>query len=100
MAAVLWLGSRDGGWPVAGDSLRPAHPPMVVHGAARSRLKDCWDLLMLPRTLEFDGVDARRSDSNEPWIASRVWATTTLNRPLNRSRWRALLRKGALTAAS
>lgn len=101
------------GFPMA--SLRAYTPPttiaekleaMVVLGAANSRLKDYYDLLMLPRTLELDGPTL--AEAIERTFARRGTAIPAdrleglsddyAQSPLNRSRWRALLRKGALTA--
>jgi hypothetical protein len=95
-------------------SLRAYTPPttiaekleaLVVLGEANSRLKDYYDLVMLPRTLGFDGatlveaVDrtfARRA-TTIPGGRLDGLSDAYARAPINRSRWRAFLDKGGLT---
>lgn len=79
---------------------------LVVLGEANSRLKDYYDLVMLPRALELDGATlveavqrtfARRGTTLPEGRLdglSDVYASS----PLNRTRWRSLLDKGRLTS--
>jgi hypothetical protein len=99
------------GFPMA--RLRAYTPPttiaekleaMVVLGEANSRLKDYYDLVMLPRTLELDGATlvetiertfARRG-TTIPGGRLDGLSDAYAQAPVNRSRWRALLDKGGL----
>jgi hypothetical protein len=80
----------------------------VELGEANSRLKDYYDLALLPRTLAFDGPTlvesirrtfARRGTAIPPEPLEGLSDAFAQN-SLNAGRWRALLEKGGLTAAS
>lgn len=100
------------GFPMA--SLRAYTPPttiaekletLVVLGAANSRLKDYYDLAMLPRMLEFDGatlveaIDRTFACRGTTIPGGRLdgLSDAYAKAPLHRARWRALLDKGGIT---
>lgn len=80
---------------------------MIVLGNANSRIKDYYDLAVLPQTLSFDGATlvesirrtfARRSTRipEDPEGLRDSFA----EEPLNAGRWRAFIAKGRLNAAN
>lgn len=81
---------------------------MVQLGEANSRLKDYYDLAMLPRSLEFDGQtlveSMHRTFSRRatpiPSEPLEGLSDAFAHYPLNATRWRAFLEKGRLTTLS
>lgn len=81
---------------------------MVQLGEASSRIKDYYDLALIPRTLTFDGPTllesirrtfARRATAIPPGPLEGL-SDAFVQNPVNTGRWRAFLEKGGLTAAS
>ncbi|MBI5364676.1 MAG: nucleotidyl transferase AbiEii/AbiGii toxin family protein [Planctomycetes bacterium] len=81
---------------------------IVVLGEANSRIKDYYDLALLPRTLEFDGEvlveSVRRTFARR---STPIPATTPdglldafAHSPINANRWRAFMEKGRLLESS
>ena len=81
---------------------------VVVLGEANTRIKDYYDLALLPRTLAFDGPTLVESIHRTFERRATVIPLTPLDglsdafarHPLNAGRWRAFLETGGLTAAS